>query len=174
MSGHLPESSTVKLNPISLEKILLPRNVSQGIPERRKRHVVHRHGAMDMIGKVAGLPCINSGAVIGTKVKAYASTVELERGGAGRTCAALSALGFKAMKIRIHGETISDDLKIVDAASKRQKGNGFMADANQPPLVLHPERRCLDFHRALQMTRELKARNNSGWRNHSTAMTLRI
>lgn len=95
----------------------------------------------DIIGKAAGLPLYKLWGSYRDKVKAYASTVEV---GTPEERAELAlhyqGLGFKAMKIRIHGETISDDLKIVDACIEATKGEmDFMVDANQPPhSVLHP------------------------------------
>jgi hypothetical protein len=64
------------------------------------------------------------------------------------------------MKIRIHHEKMADDLRILDACIRATKGKmDFMVDANQPPLGPAPERGVVwDFHRALQTTRELKAR----------------
>lgn len=115
----------------------------------------------DIIGKAAGLPLYKLWGSYRDKVKAYASTVEV---GTPEERAELAlhyqGLGFKAMKIRIHGETISDDLKIVDACIEATKGEmDFMVDANQPPLGPAPQRGVVwDFRRALQMTRELKAR----------------
>ncbi len=115
----------------------------------------------DLIGKVAGLPLYKLWGFYNNKVKAYASTVEV---GTPEERAELAqyyeSQGFKAMKIRIHGETIDEDLKFVDSCIEATKGTMiFMVDANQPPLGPSPKRGVVwDFHRALQMTKELKFR----------------
>lgn len=115
----------------------------------------------DIIGKVANLPLYRLWGYYRNKVMAYASTVEM---GTPEDRAELAIhyqeCGFKAMKLRLHNDEISDDLDIMDACIKATKGKmQFMVDANQATNLPSPEQGVVwDFQRALRMAKELEAR----------------
>lgn len=116
----------------------------------------------DIIGKVAGLPLYKLWGAYRDRVPAYASAVEL---GTPENRAELAAhyheLGFLAMKLRLHNDEIRDDLAIVDACQFTTKGHmTFMVDANQATTLPSPRQGVTwDYRRALEMARELGARN---------------
>lgn len=115
----------------------------------------------DIIGQAAHLPLYKLWGNYRDKVKAYASTVEL---GTPEDRADLALhyqkVGFKAMKLRFHCETMKEDLDILDACLGATRGDmDFMVDANQPNLGPSPKRGVVwDFRRALRTARELESR----------------
>jgi L-alanine-DL-glutamate epimerase-like enolase superfamily enzyme len=114
----------------------------------------------DIIGKAANLPLYKLWGNYHDKVKAYASAVEV---GTPESRAELALhyqkLGFKAMKLRFHNETMKEDLAILDACLDATKGKmDFMVDANQPSLGPARQGVVWDLRRALQTARELETR----------------
>jgi len=115
----------------------------------------------DLIGKAAGLPLYKIWGQFREKVPAYASAVEV---GTPESRAELALhykeLGFKAMKLRLHNDKVSDDLAILDACIAATKGKmQFMVDANQATNLPSPEPGVKwDYQRALLMARELESR----------------
>jgi L-alanine-DL-glutamate epimerase-like enolase superfamily enzyme len=115
----------------------------------------------DIIGKSANLPLYKLWGNYHDKVRAYASSVEV---GTPKDRSELALhyqkLGFKAMKLRFHNETVEEDLASLDACLDATKGRmEFMVDANQPPLGPTPKPSVRwDYRRALRTARELEAR----------------
>jgi L-alanine-DL-glutamate epimerase-like enolase superfamily enzyme len=116
----------------------------------------------DIIGKTANLPLYKLWGHSSSQIPAYASAVEV---GTPQDRAELAlhyqALGFKAVKLRLHKENMTDDLAILDACLKATDGRvDFIVDANQATNLPCPERGIVwDYQRALRMARELEARN---------------
>ncbi|MFC2075547.1 mandelate racemase/muconate lactonizing enzyme family protein [candidate division KSB1 bacterium] len=116
----------------------------------------------DIIGKAAELPLHKLWGSNRNKVPAYASAVEVWTP-ENREKMALHYVeqGFKAMKLRLHQETIDQDLDYLDTC-KQAVGDdiGFMVDANQATNLPSPEQGVIwDYQRALATARELETRD---------------
>lgn len=115
----------------------------------------------DIIGKSAGLPLYRLWGFRRNRIPAYASAVEM---GTPESRAELARhyleLGFRFMKLRIHADTIDEDLALVDACLAATKGQmGFMVDANQATSLPCPRQGVVwDYRRALKTARELESR----------------
>jgi L-alanine-DL-glutamate epimerase-like enolase superfamily enzyme len=116
----------------------------------------------DICGKAATLPLYKMWGAARDKIPAYASTFEVGTP-QDRAEQALRYMeeGFKAVKIRLHANTIQEDLAYVDAV-KNAVGNRMeiMVDANQPTdnvLSFEPGPKW-DYRRALKTALELQAR----------------
>jgi L-alanine-DL-glutamate epimerase-like enolase superfamily enzyme len=115
----------------------------------------------DIVGQAAGLPLYKLWGNYRSRIPAYASAVEV---GTLEDRAELTlhyqALGFKAIKLRLHKEKMADDLAILDACLAATKGQvDFIVDANQATHLPCPEQGVIwDYQRALRMARELEAR----------------
>jgi len=114
----------------------------------------------DLIGKSAGLPVSRMWGRFTDKVLGYASTIEI-RPLEQRAEDALRLLekGYRAIKLRLHGATIAEDIAQVravrDAVGDRME---IMVDANQaerPGTPQVQEGPVWDYHRALVTCREL-------------------
>jgi L-alanine-DL-glutamate epimerase-like enolase superfamily enzyme len=111
------------------------------------------------VGKACGQPLYKIWGGAKNSVIPYASMVRLstpeERA---RLASELSAAGWKAIKLRLHHETIKDDVRTVEAVRKAVGGRmEIMVDANQAQSSggWQPGIRW-DFARALQTARELE------------------
>jgi L-alanine-DL-glutamate epimerase-like enolase superfamily enzyme len=114
----------------------------------------------DLIGQAAGLPLYQLWGAARERVQAYASTAEL---GTPEDRAELAARyrgeGFRAMKLRLHAETLEADLRLVDTVRRAVPELQLMADANQATTLPAPEVGPIwDYQRALRTARELEAR----------------
>ena len=91
-------------------------------------------GLWDLVGKVCGQPLYRLWGAHADKVQAYAATVHFDRTPAQRAEDALRFYeqGFRAIKLRMHHDQPSDDLKLV-AAVREAVGDkmAIMVDANQ-------------------------------------------
>ncbi|MBN8733023.1 MAG: mandelate racemase/muconate lactonizing enzyme family protein [Acidobacteria bacterium] len=112
----------------------------------------------DVIGKACGQPLYKLWGGAKEKVPAYASMIKLgtpeERAAlAGR----LAAEGWKAIKLRLHHETMRDDLRTVELVRKAVGGRMvIMTDANQAQSSGNWQPGVLwDYKRALETAREL-------------------
>jgi L-alanine-DL-glutamate epimerase-like enolase superfamily enzyme len=113
----------------------------------------------DVIGKVCGQPLYKLWGGGRDRIPAYASMVRLstpeERA---ELAVALQAQGWQAIKLRIHHETMAEDIRTVEMVRKAVgDGMDLLVDANQAqsatgwqPGVLWDYRRALDTARALQ------------------------
>ena len=113
----------------------------------------------DVIGKACGQPLYKLWGGGRDRIPAYASMVRLstpeERA---ELAVALKAQGWQAMKLRIHYETMAEDIRLVEMVRKAV-GDDFdiLVDANQAqsahgwqPGVLWDYKRALETARALQ------------------------
>src|SRR2546425_4025198 len=112
----------------------------------------------DILGKVAGLPLYKLLGNVSDAVPAYASTGQ-NRTPAQRADDArrLQDEGFQAIKLRIHNETLAEDLALVKAV-RRAVGErmAIMVDANQTDVHDAPlPGPHWTFHRALRTARAL-------------------
>jgi L-alanine-DL-glutamate epimerase-like enolase superfamily enzyme len=124
----------------------------------------------DLIGKASGQPLYKICGAAKDRVPAYASMIRLstpeERV---RMAVQLKALGWKAIKLRAHYQTLKEDIGMVEAVRKAVgEGMEIMVDANQAqsfgtwqPGVMW------DFRRALETARELE-RLNVHWLEEHT------
>ena len=112
----------------------------------------------DILGKVAGLPVYRLLGNYRDEVPAYAST------GQNRTptqraddCRRLQDEGYRAVKLRIHNETVAEDLAQVKAVRKAVgDGMAIMVDANQTDLHDAPmPGPHWTYHRALETAQAL-------------------
>jgi D-galactarolactone cycloisomerase len=113
----------------------------------------------DLVGKACGQPLYKLWGGGRDRVPAYASMVLLstpdERA---RLAAELKESGWKAIKLRLHHETMKEDLHTVEAV-REAVGDGMtiMADANQAKSSGNWQPGVLwDYRRALETARELQ------------------
>jgi D-galactarolactone cycloisomerase len=113
----------------------------------------------DLVGKASGQPLYRHLGGVRERVPVYASTIQLaapERAAA--LAAELLAGGWRAVKLRLHHETLADDVRTVEAV-RAQVGDRLelMADANQAQSAggWQPGVRW-DLPRALETARELE------------------
>jgi D-galactarolactone cycloisomerase len=113
----------------------------------------------DLIGKATGQPLYKLWGGGKTKVLPYASTIQLsmpER--AASLAAELLEEGWKAVKLRLHHETLEEDVRTAEAVrAEVADGMEIMADANQAqsPGAWQPGVRW-DLERAVATARELR------------------
>jgi L-alanine-DL-glutamate epimerase-like enolase superfamily enzyme len=116
----------------------------------------------DLIGKACGQPLYKLFRAAREKVPAYASMVQLSNAGEReRMAARLAAEGWRAIKLRLHHETLKDDIGTVEAV-RRAIGEHMeiMVDANQAQSAGNWQPGPLwDFRRALHTARELERLN---------------
>lgn len=115
----------------------------------------------DIVGKAAALPLYRLWGFRRDRIPAYASAVEV---GTPQSRAELALhnldLGFRYMKIRLHEDSVTEDLAILDACLSAVKGRiRFMVDANQATTLPCPKQGVVwDYKRALLMAHELESR----------------
>lgn len=113
----------------------------------------------DLVGKVCGQPLYKLFGAAKDKVVAYASMIRLstpdERA---RLAAQLASEGWKAIKLRLHYESLKEDIRVVEEVRKAAGDRiVIMTDANQAqssgnwqPGVLWDLRRAIETARELQ------------------------
>jgi L-alanine-DL-glutamate epimerase-like enolase superfamily enzyme len=113
----------------------------------------------DLIGKTCGQPLYKLWGAYTDKVKAYASLIEM---GAPEKRAEdakrLLEEGFRAIKLRLRGNTIKEDLKLVEAV-RHAVGDKMeiMTDANQTNTFAWPRGGPVwSYERALETAKELE------------------
>jgi D-galactarolactone cycloisomerase len=113
----------------------------------------------DLIGKAIGQPLFKLWGGGGGEVVPYASTIRLSTPKAAASLAAeLVEDGWKAVKLRLHHETLAEDVRTVEAVRAEVGGRiAIMADANQAqsPGTWQPGVRW-DLGRAVAAARELE------------------
>jgi len=116
----------------------------------------------DLAGKITGQPLYKLWGAAKGRVPAYASMIQLstpeERV---RMALDLKSQGWKAIKLRAHYQTLSEDVRLVEAVRKAVGDDmEMMVDANQAQSfgTWQPGVRW-DFHRALETARELERLN---------------
>jgi len=115
----------------------------------------------DIIGKATGQPLYKLWGGYRDRVPGYASCVEVRSGEQrAQDAAARRAEGWRAMKLRLHDWTMSQDLAQVEGV-RRAMGDDFvvLVDANQAqqPGTAQPEEGPVwTYERALQAARELQ------------------
>jgi L-alanine-DL-glutamate epimerase-like enolase superfamily enzyme len=116
----------------------------------------------DLIGKAAGQPLYKLWGGAKDKAPAYASMVQLstpeERA---RLAVQLKSEGWRAMKLRLHYQTLKEDIRLVEMVRKAV-GDDFdiMTDANQAQSSGNWQPGVLwDFQRAAATARELQRLN---------------
>ncbi len=114
----------------------------------------------DLVGKAAGLPLAQLWGAHTDRLRAYASLVEV-RSPERRAEDALRLLemGYRAVKLRLHSETLAEDVAQVEAV-RRAVGDRMeiMVDANQaqePGTTGAENGPTWDYHRALAASRAL-------------------
>lgn len=113
----------------------------------------------DLIGKSAQQPVYKLWGAHKDRVPAYASMIRLstpeERV---RMALALQAEGWKAIKLRLHYQTMREDIRLVEAVRKAVgDGMDIMTDANQAQSAGTWQPGVMwDFRRAVETARELQ------------------
>ena len=119
----------------------------------------------DLIGKAAQQPLYKLWGGVKDRVPAYASMIQLstpeERV---RMAVQLKEQGWKAIKLRLHYETMKEDIRLVEAVRKAVgDGMEIMTDANQAQSAYTWQAGVLwNFRRAVETARELQ-RLNAAW-----------
>jgi D-galactarolactone cycloisomerase len=116
----------------------------------------------DLIGKIAQQPIYKLWGADKDRVQAYCSLIQLstpeERA---KMAAGIKAQGWKAIKVRLHHETMREDIRTIELVRKAV-GDGFtiFTDANQAQSASgwQPGVRW-DYRRALETARELEKLN---------------
>jgi len=91
----------------------------------------------DLLGKAADLPLYKLWGGYTDRIKAYASLTEVgQPEGRAEDAQRLWEEGFRALKLRIHNDTVSEDIALVQAV-REAVGDGMeiMVDANQANVV---------------------------------------
>jgi D-galactarolactone cycloisomerase len=116
----------------------------------------------DIIGKAAGLPVYRLLGGSQERIKAYGSWGELKSPERAHADAkTYAALGYKALKVRIHSDSIDEDVEQVKAV-RQAVGDAveIMVDANQARVVnLNYTQPEWDLKRAIQTARRLEELN---------------
>ena len=114
----------------------------------------------DLIGKACGQPLYKLFGGAKDRVIPYASMIVLgEPDERARMARQLAEQGWKAIKIRLHHESMREDLRTVESV-KKQTGDAMaiMVDANQAQSAGNWQPGVLwDFRRALETARQLEA-----------------
>jgi L-alanine-DL-glutamate epimerase-like enolase superfamily enzyme len=116
----------------------------------------------DLAGKAAQQPVYKLWGAQKDRVPAYASMIQLstpeERT---RMAVQLKSEGWKAIKLRLHYETMREDIGLVEAVRKAVGGSmEIMVDANQAQSATGWQPGVVwDFRRALETARELEKLN---------------
>ena len=119
----------------------------------------------DLIGKACGQPLYKLFRAAKDKVPAYASMVQLSNAEERAQMAArLAPEGWRGIKLRIHYDTLKEDIGTVEAVRKAVGDRmEIMVDANQAQSAGNWQPGPLwDFRRALETARELE-RLHCGW-----------
>jgi len=117
-------------------------------------------GLWDIIGQALGQPLYRLWGAAQGKVKPYAATVHFSKTPEERAEDALKfyELGFRAIKLRLHQETLEEDLKLPRAVVKAVGGKmDVMVDANQAGKRRGDPPPVWDYDRALRTAKELEA-----------------
>ena len=117
-------------------------------------------GLWDIIGQALGQPLYRLWGAAQEKVKPYAATVHFSKTPEERAEDALKfyELGFRAIKLRLHQETLEEDLKLPRAVVKAVGGKmDVMVDANQAGKRRGDPPPVWDYDRALRTAKELEA-----------------
>ncbi|MFN8523694.1 MAG: mandelate racemase/muconate lactonizing enzyme family protein [Chloroflexota bacterium] len=115
----------------------------------------------DIIGKACGQPLYKLWGGARDRVPGYASCMEMRSGEQrAEDAAARRAEGWRAIKLRLHANTIKEDIAQVEGV-RRAMGNDFtiLVDANQaqiPGTPMPEEGPVWTYERALQTARELQ------------------
>jgi D-galactarolactone cycloisomerase len=113
----------------------------------------------DLIGRAAGQPLYKLWGGVKDKAPAYASMIRLstpeERAGLARR---LTGEGWRAIKLRLHHQTMKEDLRTVEAVREAVGDRmEIMTDANQAQSAGNWQPGVLwDFRRAVETARELQ------------------
>lgn len=115
----------------------------------------------DIIGKACGQPLYRLWGGYTDRIKAYASLVQVgtpeQRA---EDALGFYAEGFRAIKLRLHNETVQEDLALVQAVRKAVGDRmEIMVDANQAQTPVIPSVQAgviWDFRRALYMAQALE------------------
>jgi L-alanine-DL-glutamate epimerase-like enolase superfamily enzyme len=116
----------------------------------------------DIIGKSSGQPLYKLWGAAKDRVPAYASMIQLstpeERA---RMALDLKGQGWKAIKLRLHYQTMKEDIRLVEAVRKAAGTDmEIMTDANQAQSAGTWQPGILwDFRRAVETARELQQLN---------------
>ena len=116
----------------------------------------------DLAGKAAGQPLYKLWGAQKDRVPAYASMIQLstpeERA---RMAVQLKSEGWKAIKLRLHYQTMREDIALITAVRKAVgDGMEIMTDANQAQSATGWQPGVVwDFRRALETARELEKLN---------------
>jgi len=114
----------------------------------------------DIIGQALGQPLYRLWGAAQDKVKPYAATVHFSKTPEERAEDAVKfyELGFRAIKLRLHQETLEEDLKLPRAVVKAVgRKMDVMVDANQAGKRKGDPPPVWDYDRALRTARELEA-----------------
>ncbi|HEX2033629.1 MAG TPA: mandelate racemase/muconate lactonizing enzyme family protein [Chloroflexota bacterium] len=115
----------------------------------------------DLIGKACGQPLYKLWGGYTERVKGYASTIEIgSPEGRAQDALGFYEEGFRAIKLRLHNETLEQDIKLAravkDAVGDKME---LMADGNQAQTPVTPSAQpgvIWDYRRALYTARALE------------------
>jgi L-alanine-DL-glutamate epimerase-like enolase superfamily enzyme len=115
----------------------------------------------DLIGKACGQPLYKLWGGFADRVKGYASTIEVgDPQPRAQDALAFYEEGFRAIKLRLHNETLAEDIAlaraVADAAGDKME---LMADGNQAQTAVTPSVQAgviWDYRRALYTARALE------------------
>jgi len=116
----------------------------------------------DLVGKAAQQPVYKLWGAQKDRVPAYASMIQLSTSEERvRMALQLKSEGWKAIKLRLHYQTLREDIALVEAVRKAVgDGMTIMTDANQAQSATGWQPGVVwDFRRALETARELEKLN---------------
>jgi len=124
----------------------------------------------DLVGKLAGLPLWRMWGGGTPRLLAYASTGELRSAEArAQDCVRLREAGFQAFKLRLHHESLREDVAVVEAARHAVGPDvALMVDANQGLPTTRAGLRTARWRRARRWHRWASPGSRSRWDATST------
>src|ERR1017187_6387216 len=154
------KAQLIGMDPFSIERLAGPLRYYLGHSPRTVSSL--EIALWDLIGKAAGQPLYRLWGAAKERVPAYASMIQLstpeERV---RMAVELKAQGWKAIKLRLHYQTMKEDVRLVEAV-RRAVGEDMdiMTDSNQAQSAGTWQPGVLwDFRRAIETARELQRLN---------------
>ncbi len=161
-AASLPRLKTLLVgkDPFDVEALYGPIRLASGANTRTVGAV--EIALWDLVGKLSNQPVYKLWGAQKDKVLAYASMIQLSTADErARQAASLKAAGWKGLKIRLHNQTLKEDIALATAVRKAVGDDmTIMVDCNQAQQATGWQPGVLwDYPRAIETARELQKLN---------------